>query len=687
MGATVATHAVVGHSPRRQRRLALVVALVVAAAFVVVPAAAGGSGVPAQASEAEGLFLVPLPIPETLTGDHIELTAAETDVQVLPGAPTRMWTFNGTFPGPIIRRPAGETTQVTVHNQLPAEVGSITLHNHGNHSAAEHDGQPEGADYVIEPGSQRTYTYDLVENGAPVRGKTQWYHDHSHHRTGRNVWMGLAGMFIIDDPREADLGLPSGEFDVPLMIADRRFDENNQLVDMFTAPSRPDAGTGQGHGAGWPPFDDVIGDRMLVNGAPEPYLEVEPRRYRFRILNSSNFRPINVRLSNGFPLTQIATEGGLLPKPVRRDAILLGPAERAEVVVDFAGMNGHTVTLESVPKDTGGRPATAAAVAPIMQLRVASTVTEPDTSRVPAQLSQLPDWVDDIPERPDRLWTFGLNPSPDESGHSSWTINGRSFDHTRIDARPEVDSVESWMLVNTTPLAVSHYVHLHHSDWVMVSRNGRAPEPWEAGLKETFRVDPGDVVVVARKFSDHLGPYMLHCHMLEHEDHGMMATFEVVPEGEGDVLPVGDLIGDGGVRPPGPPGAPPAPQLPDLPTPTGETTTVFANPGGSSSGYTPRTPISPAGNLVELTNLDQMDHDITSVERRADGRPLFASAFAAARETVPVVGTDTLPPGMYPFICSLHSAMTGELVVVEGGGAAVDLGGTTDHQHHHQEER
>jgi spore coat protein A, manganese oxidase len=628
------------------------------------PATAAATDGPAPGAP----FSVPLPIPETITDADITLTAAETDVEVLPGAPTRMWTYNGSFPGPMIRRPAGEETRITLVNDLPAEAGSLTLHHHGNHSTSEDDGQPEGEGFEVPTGASRTYTYDLMEDGAPARARMQWYHDHSHHRTGRNVWRGLAGLFIVDDPAEDALGLPSGEQDVPLLVADRRFDADNQLTDPFTAPDRPDTPIGQGNGAGWPPFDEVIGERMLVNGAAEPFLDVEARRYRFRILNASNFRPINVALSTGQLMTQIGTEGGLLPAPVRRRQILLGPAERAEVVVDLAGLDGREVVLESVPVESPRFGATAPAVAPLLQLRVGKAPAGGDPSRVPAALRPLPDWTDEIGDGPDRIWRFGLGASAEESGHASWTINGRTFDHSRVDARPEVGAIETWMLVNDTPVATSHYVHLHHSDWIMVSRNGRAPEPHEAGMKETFRIDPGEVVVVARRFNDHTGRFMLHCHMLEHEDHGMMATFEVVPEGEGDLLPVGDVLGEKNTRPPVLPQPGELPALPDLPetpgVPDGDTTTIVANPNGTGLGYTPRTPVMRAGGSLQLTNLDQTVHDLSAVALRPDGRPLFRARFTMFNETSPIVGAEELEAGTYAFLCSLHSTMTGELRVL-----------------------
>ena len=170
-------------------------------------------------------FSRPLVIPRVLTGSNITLTAAaDATSRSCPAAKTRMWTYNGTFPGPTIRRPAGQTTTVTLVNNLPATAGELTLHNHGNHSTSENDGQPDA--FLAAPGGGSvTYTYTGTEAGGNERGAFQWYHDHRMDVTGRNVWMGLAGMYIIDDPADPQT-LPKGEFDVPLLIADRSFDAN-----------------------------------------------------------------------------------------------------------------------------------------------------------------------------------------------------------------------------------------------------------------------------------------------------------------------------------------------------------------------------------------------------------------------------------------------------------------------------
>ena len=490
------------------------------AAFGAAGLTLGRFALPTSLTPAAGaaeLFATPLPIPPVLADADITLRAAVADVSILPGAPTKMWTFNGTFPGPTIRRPAGESTRVTVVHDLPAEADSLTIHHHGAHTASIHDGLPERE--TIAPGATRTYVYDHVEGGEPERAALQWYHDHSHHRTSFNSWMGLSGFFILDDAVEAALPLPRGAYELPLHITDRLFDDANQLNNvLFNDPS---------------PLREISGTTYLVNGAPTPFADVEPRRYRLRFHNASGFKLLNLALLDGttrLPMTQIGTESGLLPAAVDRTAILLGPAERADVVVDFSGFAGKSLVLDSVARSTT-LPADAAAVAGgLLQLRVGSTVTEPDAGAVPEQLRPLPAWTADAAAAPDRLWVFGRGIDP-ETQRQVHTVNGRPFDPARIDAKPELDSVETWLLVNASPK--THYIHIHDVDWVVLRRNGADPEPYEAGLKETFRLDPGEFVTVAAKFTDHLGVYMIHCHMLDHEDGGMMTAWEVVEPGAG----------------------------------------------------------------------------------------------------------------------------------------------------------
>ena len=486
-----------------------------------IAATGAGAGVVAAASSAGAAeaFTRRLPIPQVLRDANITLVARQANVPILPGAPTRMWTFNGTFPGPTIRRPAGQRTRLKVVHQLPVEADALTIHHHGSHSASVHDGLPERR--LIEPRKSVTYVYEHMEDCAPERAAMQWYHDHSHHRTSLNSWMGLAGLFILDDAFEAKLPLPRGRYEIPLFITDRRFTKNNQLdLSLFQTPAAS---------------REVSGDTYLVNGAPQPFANVEPRRYRLRVHNGSGFRIYNLALiidgafTPAAEMTQIGTESGLLPASVKRSTILLGPAERADLVVDFSQFAGRRLTLASVAYTNSFR-SDASPVTGLVQFRVGRKVTQRGPAAPPARLRPLPSWVSRASQTPDRVWSFGTGYDA-ATRYEAHTINGRAFDHQRVDAKPELGSVETWLLLNTTTR--THYIHIHDVDWVVLSRNGRAPEPHEAGLKETFLLNPGEYITVAAKFSDHLGRYMIHCHMLDHEDGGMMAAWEVVKPGAG----------------------------------------------------------------------------------------------------------------------------------------------------------
>ena len=475
-------------------------------------------------------FQARLPIPRVLRGDELRIPMREAEVGILPGRKTKMWTYGGTFPGPTIRRPAGHRTKVTFEHRLPRGAGELSVHLHGGHNRSKFDGQPggltrlqrfsayckiprglpdrkSGNGLLIRPGASKTYLYDLREDGRPERAAFQWYHDHRLDRTAPNVWRGLAGMWIIDDRFEQSLPLPKGDRDIPLMIGDRSFDRENQLTDPFTDRRPPD--------------DGVTGGYILVNGAYLPHHQVSGQRYRLRILNVSNFRPYNLALSDGSSLVQIGSDSGLMPKPVRRKAVLLGPGERAEVIVNFAAAAGRSVELESVPrrdgeKAKGSRPF----VGPLMQFRVGER--RPETTRVPKRLRPLPRWTRRASKTPDRSWDITIG----GGFRTKWLLNGRTFNPARSDAFPVLGTTETWQITNKT--RVSHLMHMHHTDWYMLERNGRPPDPWEDCLKETFFLNPRDTILVAGHFSDFTGKYVIHCHMLDHEDHGLMGQFEVV---------------------------------------------------------------------------------------------------------------------------------------------------------------
>jgi len=460
-----------------------------------------------------------------------------------------MWTYDGSYPGPTIRRPSGEPTAITFRHHLPSKVGELTTHVHGGHNRPDDDGRPggltalqrsslycdispklsardSGNDVLIEPGGSRTYHFDGMEDGEPERGCMQWYHDHRLDKTAVNSWHGLAGMWIVDEPAiEAPLALPTGGRDIPLMITDRSFDSKNQLTNPFK-------------GGGTPPFDQNLGRTILVNGAPKPYKAVSARRYRLRLLNTSGFRSFNVELE-GMEMLQISTEAGLMPKAIRRRKILLGPAERAEVIVDFSKARGKHVKLRSVkrPGKVGQKLGSKAYEGELMEFRVSKQRSDDSTStfsqlEARSPLRALPQWAIDVEnssQSPTHTWEIQVSGIP-----ARWKINGRTFNPAFTDVDATLGETVVWRLRNTT--GIGHLLHLHHTDWYMLSRNGNKPPAYERCLKETFFLDPHDEVVVAGKISggadpldpSYAGPYVVHCHMLDHEDHGLMSQFQVL---------------------------------------------------------------------------------------------------------------------------------------------------------------
>ena len=424
-----------------------------------------------------------LSIPPVITSQSPTISMEEACIQILPGPCTNMWTYDGIFPGPTIRRPTGQSTYVTFENNLPPAAGDMTIHHHGNHSSSQNDGQPHH--HLIPPGDSMVYTYEHMEDGSPERGATQWYHDHRMDVTGRNVWNGLAGMYILDDPADP-AGLPSGAHDIPLMLFDRQFDAQNQI---------PYFGSSNGE----------VGQTLIVNGVHQPYLEVGDRKYRFRILDASNARVYELGLDNGISFTQVGSESGLLPAPVSRAGIVVSPSERVDVVIDFSGYLGQTFFLRDNRSENN-----------LLQFRVTQDVT--DTSTVPATLRPVPDLGTPTVTR---TFTFSRQ-------FANWVINGQVFDPNRIDAQPLLGSTETWILkTSTLDGGALHTVHIHGVDQQCLTRNGQPCQPWEAA-KEAWLMQPGDTLEVKLKFSDHQGKFMFHCHFLEHEDHGMMAQFDVV---------------------------------------------------------------------------------------------------------------------------------------------------------------
>jgi spore coat protein A len=438
--------------------------------------------------ERPATFASPLPIPPELTAtasgaeDHFEMTIRAGATQALPGATTPILGFEGVWPGPVIRATRGRTARVRVKNEL---ASNISVHNHGMNVAATSDGHPLA---YIRTGETREYVYPNNQAAG-----TYWYHDHAFGQTAEHVYRGLAGFYLIHDPAEDALGLPSGAFDVPIVLQDRVFDGNNALV--YNASI----------------FTGVIGDTLCVNGVHTPHFEVATRRYRFRFLNGSNSRTYQLALQDGSPLVQIASDGNLLAAPLTRKAITIAPAERCDVVIDFSGMKlGTKLVLKNLDPTWPTLP-------DVMRFEVRRR--EDDPSRVPAQLATI--------ERLDPKKASKHRKLKFEVSDGKWTINGLRYDPARIDFRPKLGSTEIWEIKNAES-SQTHPFHQHLVPFQVLDVDGAPPAPELMGWKDVVPVGPGATVRIIMRFTGFTGVYVLHCHKLEHEDHAMMLQQEVV---------------------------------------------------------------------------------------------------------------------------------------------------------------
>jgi len=440
-------------------------------------------------------FIMPLAIPPVLdpvfsddTLDYYEVCMEQSQMEIIPGTLTTIWGYNGLYPGPTIKARSGRRVVVRQTNHLPE---SMSIHLHGGHTPPSSDGHPYD---LIEPGGSKDYDYP--NNQIPT---TLWYHDHAVDNTGRHVYLGLAGFYLMTDDLESELGLPSGENEVPLMIQDRLFNAdgswNYPLNDQTLV-------TG------------VLGDKLLVNGVIQPYFEVGRQLMRFRMVNGSNARSYRLALSSGDPLIQIGSDGGLLSKPVRRSSINLAPAERIDVLIDFTRTRpGASVML----KNTLG---TEPSLTDVLEFRVVREETGDNT--IPSALRP----VELIPESAAvRTRTFILAQEP-INGRMLWSINRKLFDPAVVDFNPRLNDVEIWEFINNS--YDTHPIHIHDIEWQILDINGRRPPAGDDGWKDVFPVPALGSMRVIGKFVDLTGVYVFHCHKLEHEDHAMMAQFEVM---------------------------------------------------------------------------------------------------------------------------------------------------------------
>ncbi|MEU8900656.1 multicopper oxidase domain-containing protein [Nocardia sp. NPDC048505] len=458
-------------------------------------------------------FTVPLPIPRVLepvrrdaVADYYEIAQGPAELEILPGLRTPAWTYGGSFPGPTIVARAGRRSVIRHRNDLDQPA---VVHLHGGHTPADSDGYP--MDLILPAHATHHTGHHQARDAAPghrdytypnqQRAATLWYHDHRHGGTGYALWQGLAGFHLIDDEEQAALRLPSGARDLPLMLADRSFAADGSF-------RYPRAGADR-HGVTAPYMNGVLGDVILVNGAPWPTARVDAARHRLRVLNASNARRYRLELDppppGGNALVQIGSDGGLLPRPIAHDRLDIAPAERFDLVVDFARYRPGTRVRLCNRLGSGS-------TAEIMRFEI--TAASGDDPPLPDRLGAAPA-VD--PSRAVRTRTFHFQLRPDHG----WTINGLPYQAGRVLARPRLGELEVWRLISD----FHHPIHLHLDPFLVLSRNNRPPLPTDSGWKDTVDLRPAEAVEIAVRFTDHAGTFMLHCHNAEHEDMSMMADF------------------------------------------------------------------------------------------------------------------------------------------------------------------
>jgi spore coat protein A, manganese oxidase len=492
-------------------------------------------------------FVDPLPIPEIAQRQAFRPSPADRKRSIpfyrlqaqtlktkvhrdLP--PTRCWSFGPSTPGPTFDTRADEPLLVEWVNALPNEhflpidhsihgaeadkpVVRMVVHLHGAKTAPESDGYPE--DWIV-PGKSSLYYYPNQQDAAML-----WYHDHALGINRLNVYAGLLGAFFIRDSVEDALNLPKGKYELPLILYDRLLTRDGQLI--YPTSGVPES----------PWVSEVFGNAILVNGKLFPYLEVEPRRYRLRVLNGSNARTYHLSFadnidpsrSNDAPFHQLGTDQGLLPAPVPLTNLEISPGERADLIVDFSEHRGAQLILKSD-------------AFVVMQFRVSSKKAT-ETSSLPAALRSVPK----IPESQavqTRLLT--LDEYVNKAGNPAMLLLNASHWKMPVTEKPVLGSTEIWTLIN--PTNDTHPIHLHlvrfqildrrrYEPWQFQTKHElhflgppEPPNPGEAGWKDTVRAYSRMVTRIIVPFSGFTGRYVWHCHILEHEDNEMMRPYEVI---------------------------------------------------------------------------------------------------------------------------------------------------------------
>jgi blue copper oxidase len=446
----------------------------------------------------EGSFDRPLMIPPTVASGTT-LNAQFTSSEILKGKTSNVLGYGNGILGPTIKASTGDSVNVLLQNGLSEETN---IHWHGLILPENMDGHPKD---VASPGGTLQYTLPIQQ-----RAGTYWYHPHPHGATARQVFTGLAGMFVVSDSEESALNLPSGEFDVPLIIQDKHFDGSS----LDYSPNDEEIMAG------------YLGEQILVNGIHSPVLNVSSGWYRLRVLNGSTARVYNLVL-NGIPFNIIGSDGGLLKTPETVSSVMLGPGERLDILVDFSGQSiGKEFFLVSnkfSQYNVQGRQAFK-----IMKFKIDRTSSTSFT--LPASLSNIPALN---PGQAINTRTFDIAAmAGGEGGHGGMgrhSINGKIFEMDRIDETVQAGTTEVWEFDNMMGDEI-HPMHIHGVQFQLLDRMGGRDQvmPHEKGWKDTVLLMPGEKVKVIMTFPQYTGVFVMHCHNLEHEDDGMMMNYKII---------------------------------------------------------------------------------------------------------------------------------------------------------------
>lgn len=445
----------------------------------------------------EGGFDRPLAIPPTATG-NVQLVSQTISDEMLSGKMTSSYSYRDGLLGPTIIASKGETITAQFQNNLSAESN---IHWHGLILPENMDGHPRD---VYASGSSYNYVLPIQQ-----RAGTYWYHPHPHMDTARQVFMGLAGMFIVNDEEEASLNLPSGENEIPLIIQDKRF----AGVTLDYSPTDEEIMTG------------YLGEQILVNGIFSPYASVSKGWHRLRLLNGSTARVYDLALSNGIQFHIIGSDGGLLAAPESVTSIMLAPGERADILVYFSsfaiGKEIYLISNKYSKYNSQGRQAFS-----IMKFKVDRDGSE--SFAVPPTLST----ITAIPVSSSantRRFDIAALIGGMNGGMGRHSINGKPFDMERIDETVQAGTTEIWEFDNMMGDEI-HPMHIHGVQFQVLERTGGRNKliATEKGWKDTVLVMPGEKVRLIMTFPDYTGTFVLHCHNLEHEDDGMMLNYQIV---------------------------------------------------------------------------------------------------------------------------------------------------------------